>query len=114
MVNVEGGRGTRATPPPLRVQVVYSARSRHVRSVWLTLPAGSTVHDALQACGWRQELGPELDCGALTVGVWTKPKPPETVLRDLDRVEIWRALQVDPKEARRLRYRRQPNTKAGP
>ena len=31
---------------------------------------------------------------------------PETVLRERDRVEVYRPLQVDPKEARRLRYRK--------
>jgi putative ubiquitin-RnfH superfamily antitoxin RatB of RatAB toxin-antitoxin module len=39
--------------------------------------------------------------------VWGRVVEPATVLHDLDRVELLRPLQVDPKEARRLRYRSQ-------
>jgi putative ubiquitin-RnfH superfamily antitoxin RatB of RatAB toxin-antitoxin module len=40
------------------------------------------------------------------VGVWFKLREMATVLRDRDRVEIYRPLIVDPKEARRQRYKR--------
>ena len=43
---------------------------------------------------------------ALVVGVWMKPRPLDTLLRQHDRVEIYRGLRVDPKEARRVRYQR--------
>jgi uncharacterized protein len=39
--------------------------------------------------------------------VWGRVTPLDHVLRDGDRVEIYRPLTVDPKEARRLRYKRQ-------
>ena len=42
----------------------------------------------------------------LRVGIWCRPCEPATPLRESDRVEIYRALTVDPKEARRLRYKR--------
>ena len=41
----------------------------------------------------------------LRLGVWGKPRSADTLLRDRDRVEIYRPLTVDPKEARRQRYR---------
>jgi len=42
------------------------------------------------------------------VGIWGRLCTPEAALRDRDRVEIYRALAVDPKEARRQRYRKKP------
>ena len=53
----------------------------------------------------RRLVGPD---GSVAVGVWTKLRPLDTPLRANDRVEIYRSLQVDPKEARRQRYRKQP------
>lgn len=90
----------------LSVQVAYSPGPRQVDQVGLRLPAGSTVADALRASGLLERHGLSLGPG-LAVGVWTKARPLDTPLRDADRVEIYRGLQVDPKEARRQRYRRQ-------
>ena len=39
-------------------------------------------------------------------GIWGRVQPLDTLLRDRDRVELYRPLLVDPKEARRLRYKR--------
>ena len=99
-----------ASSSPLRVQVVYSPAARQVDVSELHLPVGSTVLEALHASGVlaRHGLG---DPATLVVGVWMKLKPLDTRLRADDRVEVYRALQVDPKEARRQRYRKQP--KAG-
>ena len=90
--------------PGLAVQVSYSPAPRQVDCVRLELPAGSTVADALRACGLLERHALPLD-GSVAVGVWTKLNTP---LRANDRVEIYRSLQVDPKEARRQRYRKQP------
>ena len=40
---------------------------------------------------------------AVATGVWGKVRPPHYVLRDGDRIEIYRALKADPKQARRAR-----------
>ena len=93
--------------PGLAVQVSYSPAPRQVDRVRLELPAGSTVADALRACGLLERHALPLD-GSVAVGVWTKLRPLDTPLRANDRVEIYRSLQVDPKEARRQRYRKQP------
>jgi len=71
----------------------------------LELPAGSTLADALTASGWLAQSGWALD--SLRCGVWGRVQPLEHALRDGDRVEVYRPLKVDPKEARRLRYKRQ-------
>lgn len=93
-----------AEGPPLHVEVAWAPHPREVQRVALTLPAGSTVADALQACG----LGPVAAAGAdVALAVWGRVVPSATVLRDRDRIELLRPLRVDPKEARRLRYRSQ-------
>ncbi len=97
------------TPAPtLRLQVVYCPQPGQVDIVDLSLPEGASLADALQASQLlvRYGLSPE----QVKLGVWSRLKPLDTPLRDGDRVEVYRPLTVDPKEARRLRYKRQRNT----
>jgi len=89
----------------LHIELAYSPAPRLVRSMALELPAGSTLADALTASGWLAQCGWALD--SLRCGVWGRVQPLEHALRDGDRVEVYRPLKVDPKEARRLRYKRQ-------
>lgn len=92
----------------LTIEVAVSVAPRQVQRVRLQLPAGSTVRDALLACGLMSHV-PGLSLEAVTagqwaVGVWGRKERPGHPLRDQDRIEIVRSLVVDPKEARRLRY----------
>lgn len=82
----------------LHIEVAFSPAAGEVKQVALSLPAGSSVRDAL--CQAFPELVPE----TLSVGVWGKLRGLGDTLRDQDRVEIYRPLRVDPKEARRQRY----------
>lgn len=93
----------------LSVSVAYSPVSRVVDQIEMRLPAGSTVLDALQASGLLERHGLGEPAG-LMVGVWMKTQTLNTPLRDQDRIEIYRPLRVDPKEARRQRYRKQTKT----
>jgi putative ubiquitin-RnfH superfamily antitoxin RatB of RatAB toxin-antitoxin module len=77
----------------LRVEVVEALATRAVR-VALELEAGATVRAALAASG-RAAQEP--------VGIHGRRVSLDTPLADGDRVEIYRALQVDPKQARRQR-----------
>jgi uncharacterized protein len=86
------------------VEVIYCPRPGQVDSVVLRLPEGATLRDALEASGLLQRHG--LTADSARVGVWCRQMPLDTRLRDRDRVEIYRPLTVDPKEARRQRYRR--------
>ncbi|HET7794758.1 MAG TPA: RnfH family protein [Rhizobacter sp.] len=88
-------------PAELHIEVVYSPVAGATRQVVLSLPAGSTVSDALR------EACPELLGQGLAMGVWGKLRALDDSLRDKDRVEIYRPLLVDPKEARRQRYQKQ-------
>ena len=72
--------------------------------VELELPDGATVADAIAAAALAQRF-PGLDLGALDVGVWSRPCDRSTILRDGDRVELYRALQADAKAQRRARAR---------
>ena len=80
----------------LRIEVVH-ARPEGAEVTRLALPAGARVGDALQACGLR-------DVGA--VGIFGRRVALDAPLADGDRVEIYRPLAIDPKEARRRRARK--------
>lgn len=88
----------------LTIDVVYCPQPGQTDEVRLTLPAPSNVATALLASPLLARHGLVLD--ALSVGVWGRVQTLDTPLRDGDRVEIYRPLTVDPKEARRLRYKR--------
>jgi len=63
---------------------------------------GTTVEQALLASGVLRDV-PEIDLATHPVGIYGKKKPLDTVLRPLDRIEIYRPLVADPKESRRRR-----------
>ena len=83
------------------VTVVYAlADTSHVLQV--ELESGATVEQAINASGLLSLL-PELRRGALDVGIWNRAAGLEAVVREGDRIEVYRPLTVDPKEARRVR-----------
>jgi len=90
----------------LRIEVAYSPLEGRVDLVELELPGGSTVADALRASDLLQRYS-DIDLARQRMGVWGRPCRPDEALREGDRVELYRALKVDPKEARRLRQHRQ-------
>ena len=96
----------------IRVEVAYSPAPRQVDAVELSLPPGSTLQQALQASGLLQRHG--LSVAGLSAGIWGRRQPLEAELRDRDRVEIYRPLRCDPKEARRQRYRERPPARRVP
>ena len=97
-------------PAELRVSVAFSPRAGVVDEVELRLPCGATVADALRESG-MQARHPEHDVAALPVGVWGSFCDRADLLRDRDRVELYRPLLVDPKEARRQRHQVQRGTR---
>jgi hypothetical protein len=94
----------------LVVEVVYCPRPGQCDCRTIELEAPVTVANALRASGLPVQHG--LDLADIRVGVWGRAQPLDAALRTRDRVEIYRPLQVDPKEARRLRYRAQRATAA--
>ena len=90
----------------IRVQVVVALRPRACQEVALTLPAGSTLADAVRASQLLQSLS-DAQVDALQTGIWGQRAPADQPLQEGDRVELYRALTVDPKVARRERFERQ-------
>jgi putative ubiquitin-RnfH superfamily antitoxin RatB of RatAB toxin-antitoxin module len=96
----------------IEVLVAYAPKARDVREIRLRLPAGATVAQALEASGLAV-LYPELDLAQVAVGVWGSKAARSQVLRSQDRVEVYRALRVDPKVARRERFTTQGKGRTG-
>lgn len=98
-------------PQFVRVDVVYSPSARQVVEWPLQLALGSTLRDALAASAFT--TFPELQSANLAVGVWAKKASLQQVLKEKDRIEVYRKLRVDPKVARRERFVRQGAKTAG-
>lgn len=89
--------------PLLRVRVVYAAPdAQHQREI--TVAPGTTVVAAIRISGIAQAAGLQ-ESELVRVGIFGRSVAPDAVLRDGDRVEIYRELKIDPKEARRRRAR---------
>lgn len=87
----------------IRVSVAAAVPGRQ-EVVELELADASTVADALARSGIAERF-PEIDLDKAAVGIWSRPCARDRRLRDGDRVEVYRALQDDPKELRRRRAR---------
>ena len=85
----------------MKIEVVR-AWPRRFEAVALELDAGATLGEALAAAGFAD------DAEATGYAVFGVRAGAQTVLRDGDRVEVLRALQLDPKEARRRRAEERP------
>jgi putative ubiquitin-RnfH superfamily antitoxin RatB of RatAB toxin-antitoxin module len=81
--------------------------------VEVILAPGATVADAIVAACLAERF-PGLDADRLTVGIWSRVVPRSTRLREGDRVELYRELVADPKEARRERARLRPRSRNAP
>lgn len=92
--------------------VVYSPVAGQVIEVRVSLPQGATARDALHASGLAA-LHDGLGGSGDDWGVWGTPVRPEQVLVAGDRVELYRPLKVDPKSARRERFKKQGSRRAG-
>jgi putative ubiquitin-RnfH superfamily antitoxin RatB of RatAB toxin-antitoxin module len=91
----------------IRIEFVCSPEPRRVVRFALELPEGATLSHALRAAAAHPQAG-FLQQQDFDAGLWGRRQPLSTPLTDGDRVEAYRALRCDPKEARRLRYRQSP------
>ena len=85
----------------LRIAVEIAYTERDVQQmIVLEVAEGTTVEQAIRLSGLMERV----PCAAAgEVGVYGRVVPSDTVLRNGDRVEIYRALVADPKQARRRR-----------
>ena len=99
-------------PEQISVEVVYALPDKQeLLSVKLT--EGATVRQAIESSGILQKY-PEIDLAKNKLGVFAKLAKPDSVLRDRDRVEIYRPLIADPKEVRKQRASEGKVMKKGP
>jgi hypothetical protein len=87
----------------LRVEVAYGTPARQLIRALQVAP-GTTVEETIRASGILEEF-PEIDLARQAVGVYGERVTLADCVRDGDRVEIYRGLLADPKEARRQRAR---------
>jgi putative ubiquitin-RnfH superfamily antitoxin RatB of RatAB toxin-antitoxin module len=85
----------------IRVEVVYALPERQ-EIVRVVLADGSTLMQAVEASGLLAKY-PEIDPARNKFGVFAKLSKTDSILRDHDRVEIYRPLIADPKEVRKKR-----------
>ncbi len=85
----------------LDIEIAYAKPERQVL-LTLNVPQGTTLLRAVQLSGLLT-LFPEIDSNAMKLGVFGAICPPEQFVNPGDRVEIYRPLRNDPKEARRRR-----------
>lgn len=91
------------------VEVAYATPSRQV-ILSVECVVGTKVKQAIELSGVLARF-PEIDLALAKVGIFSKKATLETVLRPGDRVEIYRPLLIDPKQARLLRAKK--NQSAG-
>jgi putative ubiquitin-RnfH superfamily antitoxin RatB of RatAB toxin-antitoxin module len=85
----------------MRVEVVFALPERQfIESV--TVPDDAIVADAIRICGVEKRF-PDVRFDDLQAGIWGKPAERSERLREGDRVEIYRPLGMDPRDARRLK-----------
>jgi len=98
--------------PRLAVRVAWSAAPGMAEELTVELRVGATLLDALRASGLRERC-PALVWREGSVGIWGRLSPLGTLLQPGDRVELYRPLEIDPKEARRRRQQRQREAPSG-
>lgn len=85
----------------IAVEVAYVAPGVEFL-VRVALEEGATAGDAIAASRLREAV-PGIAIDDALVGIWSKPCGLSAPLRDGDRVEVYRPLAADPKDARRQR-----------
>lgn len=97
----------------LRITVVQALAQGQAREHHVQLQAPATVAQALAQCGLLEALEQGSAPTPLPIGVWGRRTSLAAPLHDLDRVELYQALRVDPKVARRERFKSQGSRGTG-
>lgn len=85
----------------INIEVVYALPDEQILLKQI-VPAGTTIAEAVQSSGVLARH-PEIDLSINKLGLFGKLSKADAVLRDKDRIEIYRPLIADPKEVRRKR-----------
>ncbi|MCC6074238.1 RnfH family protein [Pseudomonas sp. GCM10022188] len=100
-------------PDTIAVEVVYALADKQ-KLLRLSVPYGTTMREAVERSGIAS-LFPGLELDGAPMGIFGKAvaRPEERVLKDGERVEIYRPLIADPKEARKQRAAKLSRARAG-
>ena len=95
---------TEPEPELLHITLCYATPDVDISRA-LSVPPGTTIGAAITAFAASGTLAglPEIDLATHPVGIYGKKKPLDTVLREHDRIELYRPLVADPKDSRRRR-----------
>lgn len=85
----------------IKVEVLYALVHEQILLI-VEIPQGTTLGDAIQMSGILEKY-PDIDLSINKVGIFGKLSKQDTILRDKDRIEIYRPLIADPKEVRKKR-----------
>jgi putative ubiquitin-RnfH superfamily antitoxin RatB of RatAB toxin-antitoxin module len=85
----------------INIEVVYATDARQ-DVLKVRVPEGTNVQQAIAASGVLAKF-PEIDLTTNKIGVFAKLVKLDAVLRDRDRIEVYRPLIADPKEVRKQR-----------
>lgn len=98
----------------IKVEVAYATPEKQL-IIEVDVSEGATMAEAVRLSGIDQEF-PELDIHEAPMGLFGRkvPKPDEQVLQAGDRVELYRPLLIDPKQARLNRAAKSTKTKGAP
>lgn len=102
-----------AEPGAVEVEVVFCPELGPVDLSRLHLPAGATLAQAVEASGVVQRHPVLAQGGGAGHGIWGRLASAQQQLQDGDRVELYRPLRLEPKEARRERQRVQRRQRGG-
>ena len=97
--------------PQITVEVVFAKPGEQVLEQ-LRVPADATVETVIRSSGILERF-PEIDLGTNKVGVFGKAIQLSAGLHEGDRIEIYRPLIADPKEARKKRAAEGKSMKKG-
>jgi putative ubiquitin-RnfH superfamily antitoxin RatB of RatAB toxin-antitoxin module len=83
----------------LRIEVVYALPEEQI-AITLSVPQGTTAAQAIERSGLADRFA---EVTASPIGIFGRVVEPDSSLSDGDRVEVYRPLLADPKQARRRR-----------
>jgi putative ubiquitin-RnfH superfamily antitoxin RatB of RatAB toxin-antitoxin module len=99
-----------ARPETLEIEVVYALPEQQIL-IALQVPAGTRTGAVLALTDLPMRF-PEIDPATATLGIFGQCVPADHELRTGDRVEIYRPLPTDPKQARRARVARERGSRS--
>lgn len=108
---MQGQKMSMESAEPINVEVAWALPQEQV-IIKLQVPPQSTIAHAIEQSGILKRY-PQIDADTVKVGIFGKLKKAGQVLRDGDRVEIYRPLIADPKEVRKQRAAQGKRMKKG-